>query len=129
MEQALVTPPAVVLVVDDHEDLRNSIAHALSAEGYEVLTAPGGAAALAMIPVYRPHLVLLDVNMPGVDGFDVLETLRTHEDGMPKVVMVTAAPDEHLRARALRLGACDYFVKGDFDLQMLLDCIARHVAA
>lgn len=118
----------LILIVDDYEDLRESFACLVRCEGYRVTTASNGAEALAVVAQHEPALVLLDIHMPGMDGFAVLAALRPDERGL-RVVMMTAVGEQHHRVQAAALGACDYFVKGSFELDHLLHCIARHVAA
>lgn len=121
---------AVVLIVDDGADARNLLARVLRYAGYQTACADGGAEALRAIDAARPDLVLLDVNMPDVDGFDVLAALAARlGPAAPPVIMLTAQSDPASRDRAAALGARDYFVKASFDLGAMLDAIRRHVAA
>ena len=98
-------------------------------EGYATITAASGPDAIKAVDTHRPHLVLLDVSMPGMDGFEVLETLARRGGPKPKVIMLTAMSEEHHRRRALQLGAVDYFCKGSFNVETLLCRVAEHVAA
>ena len=121
---------ALILVVDDEPDARRLLAKVLQRAGHEAVTADGGLEALQVVKTRKPDLVLLDISMPQVDGFDVLETLpRIPGDGPdPPVVMVTAFSDGPRRERARQLGASDYFVKGSYDVRALLDRIEQLVA-
>lgn len=122
-------PAPLILVVEDHDDLRHVMSEMMQAEGYRVATAANGEEALSAIREHRPALVLLDIHMPGMDGFEVLESLRGWSGWKPRVMMMTALHEDRHRLRAVGLGACDFFVKGSYDLDTLLACIARHVAA
>lgn len=98
-----------VLIVDDDAELRGMLCEYLSNEQIEVDTAPDGAAALRVIERQRPDLVLLDVSMPGLSGFDVLRRLR--EKWPVPVLMLTARDDVVDRVLGLELGADDYLTK------------------
>ena len=120
---------ALVLVVDDVQDGRELLARVLrQLGGHETITADGGQRALELIDQQHPALVVLDIAMPGMDGFEVLETLQSREDqASPPVVMLTAFHDQANRDRAADLGAADYFVKGSLDLSQLLAKVAALV--
>jgi class 3 adenylate cyclase len=105
-------PRAVILVVDDSEDNRDMLARRLRRQGYEVLTADGGRAALSMLAETSVDLVLLDVMMPDLDGYAVLERLKadpTRRD-IP-VLMISALDDLDSVVRCIQLGAEDYLGK------------------
>ena len=99
-----------ILVVDDDAELRGLIAFALRQAGYLVLEAPDGPSGLAAFAVEKPDLVLLDVNMPRVNGFDVLERIRAAGSTTP-VMMLTVRSAEEDHVRGLDLGADDYLTK------------------
>lgn len=105
---------ATVLVVDDEPDLRFLHQVALEAEGYQVMTAADGADALAAVQVEVPDLILLDVMMPEVDGWTVLESLKSHFDeriATVRVIMQTSLGTEEEKARGGISGAIRYLVK------------------
>ncbi len=99
-----------VLVVDDEPDAVELLQEFLVAKGYEVLTANGGEEALRVVREERPHLILLDVRMPGMNGLEVLRRVR-EIDQEAGVIMVTAVNEEETGREALALGAFDYIVK------------------
>jgi len=104
-----------ILVVDDEIAIRNLLKEFLTRKGYDVYTASDGRAAIAEVKEIRPHIVLLDIMMPGMGGIDTLKEIRRID---PKVgiIMVTAISDQHLGKRAMELGAFDYITKPlDFD--------------
>ncbi len=109
---------AHVLVVDDEPALRDSLARALIAEGYEVETAPDGLAALERLRAHEPDAVVLDVLMPGYDGLEVARRLRASGSRVP-VLMLTARDAVDDRVAGLDAGADDYVVK-PFALEELL---------
>src|SRR3982750_743944 len=98
-----------VLVVDDDDDIRNLIRTLLERTGTTVHDAPNGREGLREFHAWRPDLVILDVNMPELDGWAVLERIRDMSE-VP-VLMLTARGDELERVRGLQAGADDYVVK------------------
>lgn len=99
-----------LLIVDDEDNLRSMLAAALSHHGFTVTTAENGREALDRIPVERPDLVLLDVMMPDLDGFEVCRRLRSAGDRTP-VLFLTARDATDDRVRGLTLGGDDYLPK------------------
>ena len=101
-----------LLVVDDEDSNRELLARLFESRGFRVDTVPSGAQALDWIDSARPDLVLLDMNMPGMTGFDVLTQIRaTHTPGALPVVMVTGVGESQNLVEALELGANDYVTK------------------
>ncbi len=99
-----------ILIVEDDPPVRRMLERSLGAEGFEVRSAPDGGRALAMVEESAPDLVVLDVTMPGLDGFGVCRRLR--EKGMTGgVLMLTARDAVDDRVRGLEAGADDYVVK------------------
>ena len=99
-----------LLVVDDEENLRSMLAAALAHHGFDVSLAADGHEALRAIGDLQPALVVLDVMMPGIDGFEVCRRLRAQGDSTP-VVFLTARDDTDDKVRGLRLGGDDYLEK------------------
>ena len=110
-----------VLVVDDDPDIQLLLRLELSAEGYDVVTADDGLQALELVPATSPDVILLDVMMPGLDGWGVLERL---EDPMPAVIVVSGLATDHDRhyRHAVELGALG-FVSKPFDSAKLLELV------
>ena len=106
-----------VLVVDDEADAVELLREFLAGKGYEVLTASNGEEALQKVKEERPHLILLDVRMPKVNGLEVLKRVR-EIDKEVGVIMVTAVNEEETGREALQLGAFDYITK-PLDLKYL----------
>jgi class 3 adenylate cyclase/CheY-like chemotaxis protein len=103
---------ATILVVDDVEKNVRLLADILAARGYAVLTAFSGAEALAVVEARRPDLVLLDVMMPGMDGYEVCRAIRANPaTGILPVVLVTALEPDKERVRGLEAGADDFLTK------------------
>lgn len=109
--------PLSILVVDDDPKIRALLRRTLQLEGYRVLEAADGREALKLLDREEPDLVILDVLMPGPDGFAVCERIRERED-VP-ILMLTARDEVGDRVRGLRSGADDYLVK-PFAMEELL---------
>ena len=98
-----------ILVVDDEVSLQETVAYSLKKEGYIVEIAGDGNKGLELARSSKPDLIILDVMLPGMDGFEVCRTLR-HETNIP-VLMLTARDDEIDRVVGLEVGADDYLAK------------------
>lgn len=107
-----------VLLVEDDKSLREIYGVRLLAEGYDIISAGDGEAALAMAIKERPSLIVSDVMMPKISGFDMLDILRsTTETKDIKVIMMTALSSEDQRARGEALGADRYLVKSQVGIE------------
>jgi serine/threonine-protein kinase PpkA len=112
-----------ILVVDDEEAIRKNIERLLNLEGYEVATAPNGQHGLVIARSMLPDIVITDINMPGMDGFAMLDAIRHHPElDRCIVIMLTAADERDSMRRGMRLGADDYLTK-PFRREELLDAI------
>ncbi|MBI3805462.1 MAG: response regulator [Nitrospirae bacterium] len=101
-----------ILIVDDNADTILILTAILSQEGYDTMTARDGMEALQKVREEIPALILLDIMMPKLDGFGVMEALRADPRFNPiPVVIISAKVDPASRARAIELGARDYIVK------------------
>lgn len=113
-----------VLLVEDDVNLREVYATRLMAEGYDVVTASDGEEALAAAVKQKPDLIVLDVMMPKISGFDVLDILRsTPETKDAKIIMMTALSQQSDRERGERLGANKYLVKSQVTLEDVVNTI------
>ncbi len=99
-----------ILIVDDDVELSGLVAFALRQAGYLALLAPDGPSALRLYDREHPDLVVLDVNLPRLDGFAVLERLRSRPERVP-IMMLTVRSAEEDQVRALDAGADDYLAK------------------
>lgn len=124
-EKAL--PP--ILVVDDNQDNAEIIRQYLEIRGYPITVAHNGDEALVAFEEVKPALVLLDVMMPGRDGWEVCRLMKQHPDLGKKVriVMVTALDEWEDKREALQTGADDY-VEKPFDLPSLAVTVQRNLA-
>ncbi|MGM0784209.1 response regulator transcription factor [Halomonas faecis] len=119
---------AKVLVVDDEPNIVLSLEFLMQQAGFEVVTAEDGESALATVANGAPDLILLDISLPGISGFDVLERLRgdPHHQRLP-IIMLTAHGREVEREKGLALGADDYVTK-PFSTQALVDKVKALLA-
>ncbi|TQJ23466.1 DNA-binding response OmpR family regulator [Micromonospora sp. A202] len=99
-----------VLVVDDDQTVSDVIRRYLENDGFQVSLAADGEAALAAVQRQAPHLVVLDLMLPRINGLQVCRELRARPDGVP-IIMLTARGDESDRILGLQLGADDYLTK------------------
>ena len=120
-------PP--VLVVDDNRDNADIIREYLEARGYPITVAHDGDEALALFERVHPRLVLLDVMMPGRDGWEVCRLMKQHPTlgRSVRIIMVTALDEWDDKRHALETGADDY-VEKPFDLRRLAATVDRNVA-
>ena len=118
-----------ILVVDDNQDNVEIIRQYLEARGYPVAVAYDGDEALSAFETARPALVLLDVMMPGRDGWEVCRIMKQHPDlgRTVRIVMVTALGEWEDKREALQTGADDY-VEKPFDLPRLVHTVERNLA-
>jgi len=107
-----------ILIVDDDSRVTSALRRTLAYEGYQVSTALDGEGALAIARAKSPDLVILDLMLPGIDGFEVCRRLRTADEGIA-VLMLTARDAVVDRVAGLEIGADDYLVK-PFALEELL---------
>lgn len=115
---------AKILLVEDDINLREIYAARLSAESYQVVVASDGEEALAIAVKEKPHLILLDIMMPKISGFDVLDIIRsTPSVRDTKVVMLTALSQKSDRLRGEQLGANKYLVKSQITLEDVVQTI------
>ena len=124
--------PHRILVVDDEPDITGLVAYHLAKAGYRVVTAANGAEALQYVRDERPDLVVLDVMLPGLSGFDVLAELRRRENTKDLgVVLLTARGQEADRIKGLTLGADDYLPKpfSPAELVLRVGAVLRRLSA
>ena len=110
------------LVVEDHADLAAGIEYNLSLEGYDVRVAEDGRTAIATANEWEPDLILLDLMLPGVDGYHVLQQIRTTGSRVP-VIILSARGEESDKVRGFRLDA-DQYVTKPFGILELLERVA-----
>jgi CheY-like chemotaxis protein len=106
-----VRTPPLVLIADDNPMNLKILVTRLAAEGYQTVTAPDGAEALAVASAQRPDLILLDVMMPKIDGFEVCRRLKEDPSAFTPIIMVTAMADAKDAVTGLDAGADEYLIK------------------
>jgi serine/threonine-protein kinase PpkA len=117
-----------ILVIDDEEAIRKNLDRLLSLEGYEVATASDGQHGLAVACSMRPAIIITDINMPQMDGFALLDAVRSHPElERTAVIMLTAAEDRSHVRKGMARGADDYITK-PFKREELLEAIAAQIA-
>lgn len=117
-----------ILLVEDDNELASVYQTRLQAEGFDLRRVPNGEDALAAAIEYKPDLILLDVMMPKVSGFDVLDILRNTPDTHDiKIIMLTALSQDSDKERAQSLGVDDYLVKSQVVIADVVDRIKTHL--
>ncbi len=117
-----------ILLVEDDDGLAAVYQTRLLAEGFDLKRVPNGEDALAVALEYKPDLILLDVMMPKISGFDVLDILRnTPETASVKVIMLTALSQDSDKERAESLGVDDYLVKSQVVIADVVERIKQHL--
>ncbi len=121
--------PLRIVVVDDCADATDMLALLLQMAGYEVMRSYSGADALEKITAYRAEVVILDLAMPDVDGYEVARQVRQHDPGQQVVLIaVTGFADDAHRRLAEEVGFDHYFVK-PVDFAALRDVVESHKTA
>jgi two-component system KDP operon response regulator KdpE len=110
--------PVRVLVIDDEPPIRKLLRVGLSAHGYETLEASNGKVALELLSGQAPHLIILDLGLPDMQGHELLRTMRARNDSVP-IVVLSSRDDEAGKVQALDSGADDYVTK-PFGMEELL---------
>ena len=116
----------LIMIVDDEPGVRALLRDTLSIAGFETVEASDGMAALTLLRTNKPVLMVIDINMPLMDGFELVERLRSTNDLTP-VLMLTAREDKSDIARGLKIGADDYVIKpfGIEELVLRIKAILR----
>ena len=115
-----------VVVVDDDRDVAETLAEALEFDGYRVMIANDGARAVALVAEFNPHCVLLDVEMPGMDGDELSKRLREGYGDEIVLIAVTGGHDKDKRVHDT-FGRVDHYLKKPIDLGLLRRLLPRIV--
>ena len=123
-----IEPQSCILLVDDNADIRHLVSELLETEGYQVMTAEDGEEMFACLSQQQADLILLDVMLPGQDGFALCRKLRSDPE-MPPIIMLSAKDEEIDRVVGLELGADDYIAKpfGRHELVARIKAVLRRV--
>ena len=116
-----------ILIIEDAKVIRENISTLLSEEGYKVFTANNGKDGLQKARENMPDLLLCDIKMPGMDGYEILEALSENDStkSIPFIFLTAKVEKENI-SKGLSLGAVDYIFK-PFDSDVLLKCIADNL--
>ncbi len=117
-------PKGDLLIAEDDPILRQLYQRKFSLEGYQIRTANDGEEAVKMLTEQLPSLLVLDINMPKMDGFQVLELLPKEKRTFP-VIMLSNLADERTLARSKELGADGFLIKKDMTIKGLLELVEK----
>ena len=115
-----------ILVVDDDIDTQNLVKTLLEIEGYEVQTADNGEDALTTVATSPVDLIILDVRLPGIDGYEVCRRLKSQPDSQSIPILMYSASFNHVENKALESGADDFIVK-PFAIDALLSKVRKNL--
>jgi len=113
-----MVPRPLILAVDDEPNILKMISVNLSLEGYRIITAADGETALILFDEYQPDLIILDIMMPGIDGYEVIDRIRKRGSSVP-IIILSGKDDINSLREALDRGADDYIAK-PFNIHLLL---------
>ena len=118
-----------IIVVDDDASIREALVETLSVAGYDVISAENGVSALDKISRERPNLILLDIMMPEMNGWQVLEALKKDAwaKNVPVIILTNLDGVENV-SKAIEQEAYEYVVKGDTDLKDILAMVQRKLS-
>lgn len=117
-----------ILIIEDDDFLRNLILKKLERAGYNVLFAVDGNAGLSIIENEKPGLILLDIILPGIDGFEVLKRIKTNESlkDIPVIILSNLGEKKNIE-QGLGLGADDYIIKAHHTLDEIIEKISMRL--
>jgi CheY-like chemotaxis protein len=117
-----------ILIVEDEPTLQKTLSAALRQEDYEVKNALDGEEGLKMAREVKPNLILLDLILPKIDGFEVLDELKKEEEtkAIPVIVLTNLESPQDIE-RALALGATTYLVKANYDLKDIIEKVKETI--
>ncbi|RJR31592.1 response regulator [Candidatus Parcubacteria bacterium] len=117
-----------ILIVEDDQFLAKMLSKTLESHGYDIVLANNGREGLLKVSTEKPKLVLLDIILPDIDGFDILETIRkdAQTKKIPVIIMSNLGQQEDIR-QGKTLGAQDYLVKSEIKLDQVVDKIRKYI--
>jgi len=121
--------PKTILIVEDEPILQKTLTMALEQEGYEIKSALDGEIGLNMAKTIKPDLILLDLILPKMDGFEILDELKKDETSkeIPIIILTNLESSQDIE-RALGLGAKTYLVKANYDLKDVIQKVKENIA-
>lgn len=119
-----------ILFIEDESALQRSLGDSLRKEGYEVVSALDGEIGLRLAQTEKPDLILLDIILPKVDGFEVFKALKENPKtkNIPAIILTNLERMEDVE-KALELGATTYLVKADYDLKEVIEKVRQSLSA
>ncbi len=114
-----------VLIIDDNEDIRLIYSTSFEQAGYKVFTSKDGLAGITDIIEINPTVIILDLKMPEMDGYEFISNLRNNTSFKSPVVVTSSYPDEDKKQEALKRGANLYLVKSDYSGEELVNTVDR----
>jgi CheY-like chemotaxis protein len=127
LELDVIEPPQSILIVDDDEALAAALTRRLKQQGYDTRTAESGAEALAAAQADRPSLIVLDLRLPDMDGFNVCSQLVDHPETCDIPVIILSGMERPDIIRQSRAAGCQYFVRKPYDPNALLILIRQAI--
>jgi DNA-binding response OmpR family regulator len=115
-----------ILILEDEKPLAHALELKLTHEGFDIVTTDNGEMGISILQKEKFDLVLSDLIIPGIDGFGVLETIKTKKMNVPVIVMTNLNQEED-RKRAYDLGAVDFFVKSNSTLSEIVEAVKKKV--
>ena len=115
-----------VLIIDDEEDIRNILEYNLKKEGFSVYTSENGAGGIELAKQVNPDIIILDLMLPGMDGFAILKELKASAKADVPVIIFSNKDNPADREQAATLGAAAFYVKAMTDLSELLNVIEKY---
>lgn len=116
-----------ILILEDEKPLAHALELKLTHEGFDVVTTDNGEMGVSLLEKEKFDLVLSDLIIPGIDGFGVLETIRTKKLNVPVIVMTNLNQEED-RKRANDLGAVEFFVKSNSTLSEIVEAVKKKIS-
>jgi len=117
-----------ILIIEDDKLLANLLTKKLEKEGYEVSVSPQGDKGLTEAKKIKPDLILLDIIMPAMDGFEVMEKIKEDQDLVKIPVIIVSNSGQPVEiSRARELGARDWLIKAEFDPQEVVDKVIKQI--
>jgi len=117
-----------ILVIEDEPAIQKAIAEALRGEGFEIETSFDAEEGLNITKMFRPDLILLDLLLPGKNGFEFMNDLKKEPDiaNTPIVILSNLGDEEEIK-QGMSLGAKDYLIKADYDLQDVVKIVKKYL--
>jgi DNA-binding response OmpR family regulator len=120
--------PKKILVIEDEPSILKAMVEVLEMHGYRVFSATDGERGLALADEVKPDLILLDLILPGKNGFEVLKDLKSSAGlaDIPVIISSNLGDEEEVQ-QGLQLGAADYLIKADYDLNEVVKIVAKYL--